>query len=162
MQFRIDRRSGVTAHMQIVRQTKQAMRMGVLSVGSRLPTAREVVAATAINPNTVHKAYRELEQEGLVESRRGAGTFVVRSLSRPEAAAGSALGEELREWLRGAHAAGLDQDDVSALFTALTEERYGGPTPAPRPERGAPASVRGVAAPRETSDTQRTSTEDAG
>ncbi|GGR06095.1 GntR family transcriptional regulator [Streptomyces aurantiogriseus] len=161
MRYRIDRRSGVTAYMQIVQQTKQAMRLGVLVPGSRLPTAREVVATTAINPNTVHKAYRELEHEGLVESRRGAGTFVVRSLSRPETASSSSLSGGLREWLQDAHAAGLDRDDVTALFTALIEE-YGASPQAPTPEQEASPSARDIPASGETNDMQHTSTEDAG
>lgn len=80
VEFRIDRRSGVATYLQIVQQTKQALRLGLLEPGDRLPTAREVVEATAINPNTVLKAYRELEREGLVEARRGLGTFVRRTL----------------------------------------------------------------------------------
>ena len=80
VEYRIDRRSGVATYVQIVQQTKQALRLGVLEPGDKLPTAREVVEATAINPNTVLKAYRELEREGLVEARRGLGTFVRRSL----------------------------------------------------------------------------------
>ncbi len=78
--YRIDRRSGVATYVQIVQQTKQAIRLGLLAPGDKLPTAREVVEATAVNPNTVLKAYRELEREGLVEARRGLGTFVRRSL----------------------------------------------------------------------------------
>jgi GntR family transcriptional regulator len=74
--FRIDRRSGVATYVQIVQQTKQALRLGLLKPGDRLPAAREVVEATAVNPNTVLKAYRELEREGLVAARRGLGTFV--------------------------------------------------------------------------------------
>lgn len=80
VEYRIDRRSGVATYVQIVQQTKQALRLGLLEPGDRLPTAREVVEATAINPNTVLKAYRELEREGLVEARRGLGTFVRRTL----------------------------------------------------------------------------------
>ena len=80
IEFRIDRRSGVATYVQIVQQTKQALRLGLLEPGDKLPTAREVVEATAINPNTVLKAYRELEREGLVEARRGLGTFVQASL----------------------------------------------------------------------------------
>ena len=81
IEFRIDRRSGVSTYMQIVQQVKQAMRLGLLTPGDRLPSAREVVEATAVNPNTVLKAYRELEREELVEGRRGLGTFVTKSLS---------------------------------------------------------------------------------
>ncbi len=76
--FRLDGRSVVPPYLQIVQQVRQSLRMGVLDVGDKLPTVREVVAATAINPNTVLKAYRDLEREGLVEPRAGHGTFVVR------------------------------------------------------------------------------------
>ena len=74
--FRVDGRSGVPPYLQIVRQVRQALRMGVLTVGDQLPSVRDVVAATAVNPNTVLKAYRDLEREGLVEARAGHGTFV--------------------------------------------------------------------------------------
>ena len=72
--FRVDGRSGVPPYLQIVRQVRQALRMGLLNVGDQLPTVREVVAAVAVNPNTVLKAYRDLEREGLVEARAGQGT----------------------------------------------------------------------------------------
>ncbi|MEV7991289.1 GntR family transcriptional regulator [Streptomyces sp. NPDC086077] len=133
VRYRIDRHSGVTAYMQIVQQTKQAMRLGLLVPGDRLPTAREVVGMTAINPNTVHKAYRELEHEGLVESRRGAGTFVTRSLSRPETSGDSALRAGLLQWLRQARAAGVGRDDVTALFTDLVGGYDALPQEAPQP-----------------------------
>lgn len=96
--FRIERRSGVAAYQQIVQQTKQALRLGQLTPGDKLPSAAEVVAATAINPNTVLKAYRELENEGLVEARQGVGTFVRRSLAQPGAAADSPCA---RAWAPG-------------------------------------------------------------
>ena len=76
IRFRVDGRSGVPPYQQIVQQVRQALRMGVLAVGDQLPSVREVVAATAVNPNTVLKAYRDLEREGLVEARAGHGTFV--------------------------------------------------------------------------------------
>jgi GntR family transcriptional regulator len=120
VEYRIDRRSGVATYVQIVQQTKQALRLGLLEPGDKLPTAREVVEATAINPNTVLKAYRELEREGLVEARRGLGTFVKRSLGT--ASADSPLRAELDDWAARAREAGLDQDDVAALFTAVLEK----------------------------------------
>ncbi|GAX56989.1 GntR family transcriptional regulator [Streptomyces olivochromogenes] len=120
VEYRIDRRSGVATYVQIVQQTKQALRLGMLEPGDKLPTAREVVEATAINPNTVLKAYRELEREGLVEARRGLGTFVKRSLGT--APADSPLRAELDDWAARAREAGLDQDDVAALFTAVLEK----------------------------------------
>ncbi len=124
MEYRIDGRSGLPTYLQIVRQTKQALRLGVLQPGDRLPTAREVVAATAVNPNTVLKAYRELEREGLVEPRPGLGTFVRRSLSRDDTAADGTVRAELDSWMRRAHAAGLEVDDVDALFTAVRDIYY--------------------------------------
>ena len=79
--FHLRTDSGVPPYLQLAQQIRQAVRMGVLDVGDRLPTVKEVVAELAINPNTVQKAYRELEHEGLVEGRQGVGTFVAR---RPE------------------------------------------------------------------------------
>jgi GntR family transcriptional regulator len=122
VEYRIDRRSGVATYVQIVQQTKQALRLGLLEPGDKLPTAREVVEATAINPNTVLKAYRELEREGLVEARRGLGTFVRRSLGT--APAESPLRGELDAWAARAVEAGLDRDDVAALFTAVLEKHF--------------------------------------
>ncbi|MET7644448.1 GntR family transcriptional regulator [Streptomyces sp. NPDC005426] len=126
VEFRIDRRSGVATYLQIVQQTKQALRLGLLEPGDRLPTAREVVEATAINPNTVLKAYRELEREGLVEARRGLGTFVTRTLGGAAAADDAPLRAELTDWAVRARAAGLERDDVSALFTAVLDKAFEG------------------------------------
>ncbi|MER5359202.1 GntR family transcriptional regulator [Streptomyces sp. NPDC002785] len=126
VEYRIDRRSGVATYLQIVQQTKQALRLGLLEPGDRLPTAREVVEATAINPNTVLKAYRELEREGLVEARRGLGTFVTRTLGGAVAADDAPLRAELADWARRARAAGLEKDDVSALFTAVLDKTFEG------------------------------------
>ncbi|WP_346175242.1 GntR family transcriptional regulator [Streptomyces cuspidosporus] len=124
VEYRIDRRSGIATYLQIVQQTKQALRLGLLQPGDRLPTAKEVVAATAINPNTVLKAYRELEREGLVEPRPGLGTFVRRSLARPGAAADSPLRAELAAWTDRARAAGLDREDIAALIASVLDERF--------------------------------------
>ncbi|MFD3452311.1 GntR family transcriptional regulator [Streptomyces sp. NPDC058691] len=126
MEFRIDRRSGVAAYQQIVQQTKQALRLGVLVPGDRLPTAKEVAESSAVNPNTTLKAYRELEREGLVEPRPGLGTFVRRSLARPQAGPDSPLRGELDAWMLRAQAAGLERDDVVALVTSVMEQRYAG------------------------------------
>lgn len=132
IEFRIDRRSGVSTYVQIIQQVKQAMRLGLLNPGDRLPSAREVVEATAINPNTVLKAYRELEREGLVDSRRGVGTFVRRSLAKPQTAADSALRAELADWVRRARAAGLDREDAAAVVATALDDGFADPSaPAP-------------------------------
>src|ERR1700722_14942987 len=129
IRFRVDGRSGVPPYQQIVRQARQALRMGVLSVGDQLPSVREVVAVTAVNPNTVLKAYRDLEREGLVEARSGQGTFV---RGRPPGPAPgpfararppgpppgthTRLGRTLAAWVREARAAGLDDDAIESLL----------------------------------------------
>ena len=130
VEYRIDRRSGVATYLQIVQQTKQALRLGLLEPGDKLPTAREVVEATAINPNTVLKAYRELEREGLVEPRPGQGTFVRRTLARPSAGTDSPLYAELVAWMAKAAGAGLEQEDVAALVTSAMEKQYAAGTTA--------------------------------
>ncbi|MBZ4019196.1 GntR family transcriptional regulator [Streptomyces purpurogeneiscleroticus] len=124
VEFRIDRRSGVATYQQIVQQVRQALRLGTLVEGDRLPTAAQVAAATKVNPNTTLKAYRELEREGLVEPRPGLGTFVSRTLARPESAGDAVLRAELAGWLDRARAEGLDREDVEALFGAVLEERF--------------------------------------
>src|SRR5215207_8081693 len=102
--------------MQLIQQVRRAMRLGLLSEGDQLPTVKDVVAKVAINPNTVLKAYRELEYEGLVTARPGVGTFVTRTLTDQSLAAHGPLREELRAWLGRARAAGLDGESIEALF----------------------------------------------
>ena len=127
IEFHLETRSGVAPYLQLVQQVRRALRLGLLSEGDRLPTVKEVVAAIAINPNTVLKAYRELEHEGLVSPRPGLGTFVTRTLADETTAAHGPLRAELRDWLARAHAAGLDDESIEALFVttfrALAEER---------------------------------------
>lgn len=119
VEFRIDRRSGVATYLQIVRQVEQALRMGALEEGDRLPTAAQVAATTKVNPNTTLKAYRELERAGLAEVRQGAGTFITRSLSQPQAGPDSPLQTALAQWMLQARSEGLTGQDVTALFDAV-------------------------------------------
>src|SRR2546430_13204565 len=102
--------------MQLIQQVRQAMRLGLLAEGDQLPTVKDVVAKVAINPNTVLKAYRELEYEGLVSPRPGVGTFVTRTLTDESLAAHGPLREELKAWLAKARTAGLDTESIEALF----------------------------------------------
>ena len=117
IEFHLEKRTGVAPYMQLVLQVRQALRLGLLQPGDQLPTVREVVSQIAINPNTVFKAYRELEHEGLVESRPGLGTFVLKSLARSSPAEQEALREDLIQWLRRAFAVGLDTESIAALFS---------------------------------------------
>ena len=114
--FRVDGRSGVPPYLQIVQQVRQALRMGVLDVGDQLPTVREVVAAVAVNPNTVLKAYRDLEREGLVEARAGQGTFVRARPPGPPPGTHSRLGRSLARWVHEAREAGLDEESMESLL----------------------------------------------
>ena len=124
--FVLDGQSGVPAYLQIVQQVRQALRLGLLTPGDQVPTVREVVSQVAINPNTVLKAYRELEMEGLVASRPGQGTFVTRSLAGPSLASHAQLQGDLRRWLGAARAAGLDEESIAALFSQTIREQAKG------------------------------------
>ncbi len=126
IEFSLDDRSGLPPYQQIVRQVRQAMRLGLLREGDQLPTVKDVVSRLAINPNTVLKAYRELEHERLAAPRPGVGTFVTRSLATESVAAIEPLRRELQRWLTRARSAGLDDEAVEALFaTVLRAETEG-------------------------------------
>jgi len=117
IEFHLDARSGVAPYQQLIQQVRHALRLGLLKEGDRLPTVKDVVARIAINPNTVLKAYRELEFEGLVQPRPGLGTFVTRTLGDDDAlAAHEPLRQDLEAWLAKARAAGLDDESIEALF----------------------------------------------
>ena len=127
IEFYLDDRSGVSPYLQLVRQVQHALRLGLLDEGDQLPTVKEVVARLAINPNTVLKAYRELERDGLVAPRAGVGTFVTRTLTDGSLAAHTPLRHDLRRWIAKARKAGLDDESIEALFattfrTAAQEE----------------------------------------
>ena len=117
IEFHLDGRSGVSPYLQLVHQVRHALRLGLLREGDQLPTVKEVVAALAINPNTVLKAYRELEHEGLVAARPGVGTFATATLADTSLAAHGPLRQELQRWLAKARRAGLDDESIEALFT---------------------------------------------
>ncbi|MCP2343200.1 GntR family transcriptional regulator [Actinomadura rupiterrae] len=114
--LRIEGRTGVPPYLQIVQQVRQALRMGLLEPGDRLPTVKEVVGEVAVNPNTVLRAYRELEHDGLVEGRAGQGTFVVGLPAGPPPGTHTRLGRSLARWVAEARAAGLDDEAMESLL----------------------------------------------
>ena len=118
IQFHLDPASGVPAYLQIVQQVREAISLGVLRPGDQLPTIKEVVATLAINPNTVMKAYRELDLAGVVDARRGQGTFVAPTVGGSPDRDYAPLRAELVEWLSRARAAGLDDDAIRALVAS--------------------------------------------
>jgi GntR family transcriptional regulator len=116
--FHLNARSGVSPYLQLVQQVRRAMRLGLLREGDQLPTVKDVVARLAINPNTVLKAYRELEHAGLASARPGLGTFITATLSDASLAAHGPLRRDLHRWIVKARAAGLDDESIEALFEA--------------------------------------------
>jgi len=114
--FRLNTHSGVPPYLQIVQQVKQALQVGILEPDDQLPTVKEVVTQIAINPNTVAKAYRELESLGLVEGRTGSGTFVKQRPAGPSPEVQEALGNDLTGWVAKARKAGLDEEAIEALL----------------------------------------------
>jgi GntR family transcriptional regulator len=116
IEFHLDSRSGVAPYQQLIQQVRQALRLGLLHEGDQLPTVKDVVGRLAINPNTVLKAYRELEYGGLVAARPGVGTFVTATLGGASIAAHGPLRQDLQRWLAKARRAGLDEESIEALF----------------------------------------------
>jgi GntR family transcriptional regulator len=114
--FHINGRSGVAPYLQLIRQVRQAQRLGLLRAGDQLPTVKDVAGALAINPNTVLKAYRLLEYEGLVAAKPGVGTFITKTVSDASVAAHQRLSAEVSAWIGRAQQAGLDLEDIEALF----------------------------------------------
>ena len=116
IEFHLDTRSGVPPYLQLIQQVRQALRLGLLREGDRLPTVKEVSGALAINPNTVLKAYRELGYEGLAAARPGVGTFVTKTVADRPSAARQQLTDELAAWYRQARQAGLDEESIDAVY----------------------------------------------
>jgi GntR family transcriptional regulator len=125
--FRVDTRSGVPIYLQLVNQVNHALRLGHLRLGDQLPRVRDVVGSLSINPNTVVKAYREIERAGYAVGRPGQGTFIVATPRVISAEKLNGLRKSLvRGWLSDAIAAGLDQEEISALFVAALYDSASG------------------------------------
>jgi GntR family transcriptional regulator len=122
MEFRLELGSGVPPYLQLVHQVEHALRLGSLAPGDQLPKVRDVVAKLAMNPNTVSKAYRELEIKGLATGRPGQGTFIVATLNQVALPELSKLRRSLVSWVAAADAAGLDEDGMAALVTSVLRE----------------------------------------
>jgi GntR family transcriptional regulator len=143
IEFRLDAATGVPTYLQLVHQVEHALRLGYLKPGDQLPKVRDVVALLAINPNTVLKAYRELETKGLTIGRPGQGTFIQASLSQVTLPELTALRRSLSGWLTAADGAGLDEDGMVALFASALRDFH---------ERRSGSRTRGGAASGETED----------
>lgn len=145
IEFRLDPASGVPTYLQLVHQVEHALRLGYLTPGDQLPKVRDVVSALAINPNTVLKAYRDLEVKGLAVGRPGQGTFVQATLSQVALPELTELRRSLSGWLDIADAAGLDEDGMLALFTSALRDFYERRGRSRTPRRAASGETEGVA-----------------
>jgi len=146
IEFRLDRASGLPTYLQLVQQVEHALRLGYLQPGDQLPKVRDVVTLLTINPNTVLKAYRELENKGLVAGRPGQGTFIQATLSQVALPELAVLRRPLLGWLASADTAGLDEDGIVALFTSVLRDflkRRGGSGDWPGSWRPAPTGTPG-------------------
>ena len=124
IEFRLDPASGVPTYLQLVHQVEHALRLGYLKPGDQLPKVRDVVASLAINPNTVSKAYRELETKGLIVGRPGQGTFILATLSQVALPELTGLRRSLGDWMAKADTGGLDEDGIVALFASVLRDFY--------------------------------------
>ena len=122
IEFRLDLSSGVPTYLQLVQQVEHALRLGYLVPGSQLPKVRDVVASLAINPNTVLKAYKELEVKGLTAGRPGQGTFIQATLAPVALPDLTQLRRSLIRWVATADAAGLDEDGITALVASVLRD----------------------------------------
>ena len=120
--FRLDGSLGVPPYLQLVHQVRQSLLLGYLRAGDRLPTVKEVAVDLAINPNTVVKAYRQLEHEGLAAGRPGQGTFISGTLASPAVAVSQVLRGSLEKWFRDAAEAGLSDEAITALIAAVRHD----------------------------------------
>ena len=120
--FRLDGSSGVPPYLQLVHQVRQALLLGYLQEGDRLPTVKDVATDLVINPNTVVKAYRQLEHEGLAGGRPGQGTFITATATPVSPEAQQGLRASLEAWLRAADEAGLDDEAVTALIAVARRD----------------------------------------
>lgn len=124
--YTLDPQSGIPTYLQLVQQVEGALSLGYLVEGDQLPTVKEVVSSVAINPNTVLKAYRELESRGIAAGRPGVGTFIIASPSVITPKQLTVLRDSLiRGWLREARKAGLSEVAIVALFNSAMGEKAG-------------------------------------
>lgn len=132
LRFRLDPGSGVPTYLQLVQQVEQGVRLGYLKVGDQLPKVRDAVADLAINPNTVLKAYRELEHRGLTTGRPGQGTFIAAVPHSATLREITELRRELVAWIAKADGSGLDDGAMSALFASSVRDYRGAVPPSER------------------------------
>lgn len=123
MWFHVDTSSGVPIYLQIVNQVKRATASGLLAEGDQMPSVRDLAVQLTVNPNTVAKAYQELEREGVIKTSRGRGTFIagegVKLIHKERV---RVVQEAIDKVLVEAHHLGISNPELSELFTKRLEE----------------------------------------
>jgi GntR family transcriptional regulator len=123
--FTIDPRSGVPIYVQLVEQVKRSVAIGALAAGERLPTVKQLAVDLTVNPNTVARAYRDLEREGVIETSPGRGSFVSADVPAARRAVADVSSASFESAVREAKSIGLSRDDVAAIVGRLLERWYG-------------------------------------
>jgi len=122
--FRLDGHSGVPVYRQLIDQVQGAIATGALKPGDQLPTVRLVAVELAINPNTVLRAYREMEIRGILDSQQGTGTFIADRQSEPTREERQRqLSQLVGEFVSRAGAAGLTVNELINALQQLNPER---------------------------------------
>ncbi len=129
--FTVDPRSGVPLYLQLIEQVKRAVALGTLADGEQLPTVKALAVDLTVNPNTVARAYRELERDRVIETSPGRGSFVRPGDGTRDAhrAVDDIAANVLAEAVREARALGLDRDAVRKVFESALERWYAGESP---------------------------------
>jgi GntR family transcriptional regulator len=122
----VDPRSGVPIYLQITEQIKRSVALGILQVGEQLPTVKQLALDLTVNPNTVARAYRDLERDGVIETAPGRGSFVrANGVAEGPKVAAEIGGDALDVALREAKSVGLTPVQVRELFDAALERWFG-------------------------------------
>jgi len=124
--FRVDSGSDVPIYRQLVQQVRRDVMLGRLRPGDQLPSVKEVVDALSVNPNTVVKAFGELEHQGMIVRRQGVGTFVAASPPLASLAAAPGLLGPLARWVERARREGLSAEQIRVLLEAALDEPAAG------------------------------------
>ncbi|MGB8267313.1 MAG: GntR family transcriptional regulator [Candidatus Velthaea sp.] len=123
--FTIDPRSGVPIYAQLVEQVKRSVAIGALAAGERLPTVKALAVDLTVNPNTVARAYRDLEREGVIETSPGRGSFVSGDAPATRRAVADVSGASFEAAVREAKAIGLSRAEVATIVERLLERWFG-------------------------------------
>jgi GntR family transcriptional regulator len=124
--FTVDSRTGVPLYLQLIEQVKRAVALGTLEAGEQLPTVKALAVNLTLNPNTVARAYRELERDAIIETSPGRGSFVrkngtaLESRRTVEDVAAIAIGDAVRQ----ARSMGVASDAVRTLFEDALERWF--------------------------------------